>query len=102
MARAPIVCALSADDAGTRVDEWRQLLNEHVAAVERRGQLARFRLNDSDDALLAAVDLARREKACCPFFELRLVPLPETVWLEVEAPESATAVLDELVSLYHG
>lgn len=101
MARVPIACALTADDTDTRVEEWRRFLNGGVAELDRTTRSARLRLHDDDATLLAAVDLARRQKACCSFFELRLVPLPEPVWLEVEAPEEATGVLDGLVGPRH-
>lgn len=99
MARVPIACALVDDDADARVAEWRQFLGTWVVEVQRNGRSARLRLQDSDATLLAAVDLVRREKACCGFFEFRVVPLPEAVWLEVDAPEEAASVLDGLVNL---
>ena len=102
MARVPIACSLSAGSAGARVDEWRQFLNLRVVEITRSTRSARLRLEDSEDALLAATDLARREKACCSFFEFRLELRPEAVWLEVEAPGEAASILDGLVNLRHG
>lgn len=99
VAQVPIACALSADDADARVAEWRRFLGTAVAEVERTGRSAWLRLHGDDATLLAAVDLARREKACCGFFELRVVPLPQAVWLEVEALEELASVLDGLVNL---
>ncbi|MGH9295629.1 MAG: hypothetical protein ACRD0B_09885 [Acidimicrobiales bacterium] len=99
MARVPIACSLTAGDAEERVAEWRQLLERHVSEVARTDRLARLRLAEGDGPLVAATDLARREKACCPFLELRLVIYPEAVWLEVEAPDYDAAVLDGLVDL---
>jgi MerR family copper efflux transcriptional regulator len=99
MARIPIACSLTANDADTRVEEWRQFLHHRVIEVERSHRSARLRLEDGDDAVLVATGLARREKACCPFFEFRLQLLPEAVWLEVEAPDDAAAILDGLIDL---
>ena len=99
MARVPIACSLSHEDAGVRVDEWRQFVNRRVVEVARSERSARLRLEDGSDALLVATDLARREKACCPFFDFRLEILPEAIWLEVEAPLEAAAILDRLVDL---
>jgi hypothetical protein len=95
----PVACTLSADDTTARFDEWQQFLIGDVVEIARTGTVARLRLKEGDGALLGAADLARREKACCAFFEFRLVLLPEAVWLEVEAPDEATPILDELVSL---
>ncbi|MGH9099160.1 MAG: hypothetical protein ACRDV8_02895 [Acidimicrobiales bacterium] len=97
--RVPIACSLAADDTGARVQEWPHLLDTWVVEVERNGRAAHLRLEDGDDAVLFATDLARREKACCAFFELRLVILAEALWLEIEAPDYATAILDALVDL---
>jgi len=43
-----------------------------------------------------ATDLAQREKACCAFFEFRLLILASAVWLEVEIPEDAGVTLNDL------
>ena len=102
MAQVPIACSLTADDAGARVEEWRHFLNHRVVEIARGEGSARLRLEDGEDTLLVAADLARREKACCPFFEFRLVLLPEAAWLEVEAPDDAAAMLDGLVDLHRG
>jgi MerR family copper efflux transcriptional regulator len=97
--RIPIACSLAADDAGARVEEWRQFVSRRVVEIARNDGSARLRLEGGDDALLAATDLARREKACCPFFDFRLLLLADAVWLEVEAPDDAAGILDELVNL---
>ncbi|MGH9043775.1 MAG: hypothetical protein ACRDVP_02865 [Acidimicrobiales bacterium] len=99
MARIPLACSLSVHDAGTRVQEWRRFLNRDVVQVVRETRIARLRLQENDEALLCAVDLARREKRCCSFFDLRIVTLPDALWLEIEVPREAAAILDELVSL---
>jgi hypothetical protein len=99
VARVPIACSLTAGEADTRVEEWRRFVTRRVVEVARSNESVRLRLEDGNDALLLATDLARREKVCCPFFDFRLVLLPEAVWLEVEAPEEAAAVLDGLVDL---
>jgi hypothetical protein len=81
------------------MEEWRQLLNGQVLEVERIDGTARLRLRDGDAAVLTATDLARREKACCPFFDFRLALLAEATWLEIEAPAEAASILDGLVDL---
>ena len=99
MTRIPIACSLSARDGVARVQEWRAFAHDHIVDTERTSHAARLRLRDGTDAVLAATDLARREKACCPFFEFRLLLLTDAIWLEVDAPNDAKAVLDGLVSL---
>lgn len=97
----PIACSLVVDEAQTRVEEWRTFLHHHVVDVIRCDGCARLRLEAGDDALLLAADLARREKACCPFFDFHLVVLADAVWLVIEAPDEAAGVLDGLVELRH-
>jgi hypothetical protein len=95
----PIACSLTPDDANDRFEEWRQFLSERVVEIERTDDSARFRLEESDDALLIASDLARREKTCCPFFDFRLLLTPDAVWFEIEAPREAAAVVSELIRM---
>jgi hypothetical protein len=102
VARVPIACELTTQDADGRIEEWRQFLGGRVVQIVRSDRRARLRLVDGDEAMLVATDLARREKTCCPFFEFRLVPLPEATWLEVEVPAESTAILDGLVNLDQG
>lgn len=99
MARVPIACALNVDTADARVEEWRRFLDARVVEVERLETAARLRLEGCEETTLVAIDLARREKACCPFFEFRLLLLPDSIWLEIEAPDEAASVLDGLVNL---
>jgi MerR family transcriptional regulator, copper efflux regulator len=95
----PLACSLSAHDTTARVEEWRGLLNGRVVETVRAERAVRLRLQDGDDAVLVAIDLARREKACCAFFEFRLVLLPEAVWLEIDAPDEAAPILDAMISV---
>ena len=99
MVRIPIACTLSSTDAADRVAEWRTFLRGSVRRVERGPTVGRFLLADGDAVLVAAADLARREKACCGFFSFRLVPLPEGTWLEAEVPPDAARVLADFAAL---
>jgi hypothetical protein len=95
--RIPIACGLTSADATDRSNEWQRFLADHVGVIQRSETSARLRLNEGDSAVLAATDLARREKACCPFFVFRLVPLVDAVWLEIDAPAEAAAIVDQLI-----
>jgi MerR family transcriptional regulator, copper efflux regulator len=94
----PIACTLSAADKTTRGDEWRQFFVDNVEESVRSETSVRLRLKNGDDVILNAVDLARREKDCCAFFEFRLELLPDVVWLEIGVPADAAAILDALIS----
>jgi hypothetical protein len=95
--QVPIACTLDATGRDERGDEWRAFHQEVVVERDRVSpERLRLRLDPSlDDAVARAVDLARREKACCAFFEFSLEILTEATWLEVAVPESATGILDE-------
>ncbi len=98
MTQIPIACTLSSVNRTTRGDEWRQFLDSSVVEVVRSHTSARLRLIGGEDVILTAVDLARREKACCEFFEFRLELLADVVWLEVDAPVEASTLLDALTN----
>jgi hypothetical protein len=103
MVRIPIACTLVEEDRADRVEEWRAFLGSSVREVERAPTVARLRLVQGDDVLVAAADLAGRERACCAFFTFTLrIDGPETTWLEVEVPDDAVPVLDGLLALADG
>jgi hypothetical protein len=95
----PIACTLTAAEQLNRGDEWRQFLVEHVVEIDRSESSARLRLAHGDNVILIAVDLARREKACCAFFEFGLELLPDAIWLRVETPPEAATILDDLFTV---
>jgi hypothetical protein len=93
----PIACTLSATEKTARGDEWRQFLAANVAETIHTETSVRMRLIGGDDVLLTTVDLARREKDCCAFFEFRLELLPDAIWLDVSVPPDAMSLLDVFV-----
>jgi hypothetical protein len=98
--RIPIACTLTSESAVARVEEWRQFLARSTGAAEQAGALAlRVQLNGSPEALEAAVDLARREKACCAFFEFSIEVEADASWLSVTVPPDAADALADFASL---
>ncbi len=96
MTKIPIACSLAPGDAAGRVAEWSEFLRVHVVETVRTPTDARFRLLDEDATTLAAVDLARREKQCCAFFEFRLVIQADDRWLVVEILDDSGVTMDDL------
>jgi hypothetical protein len=97
--RIPIACTLTATDAESRVDEWREFLATSTTASERlSGHELRVRLAPAPDALAAAVDLAQREKACCAFFEFSIDVAADHLWLRVTVPPETSRILDDFAS----
>ena len=100
MTRIPIACTLTVDDAQDRVEEWRTFFAAHTDGVDVRSPTeAAMRLRPGDDALVAAADLAGREKACCPFFTFSIGLTEDARWLQVAVPEGAAPALSGLVGL---
>ena len=97
--RIPIACTLTSEAATDRVSEWQRFLANSTNAVERANdRRLRLRLNASAKILADAVDLARREKVCCPFFEFSIEIEEESSWLTIEVPRDATKVLADFAS----
>ena len=95
----PIACSLTADDAVARVAEWREFLAQSVVSARRDDGGLHLLLGPSDDVLVAAADLAAREKACCPFFSMSIQIEPAARTLTLDAPPDAAGVLDEFMGL---
>jgi hypothetical protein len=96
----PIACSLGPDDVTDRIDEWRRVLATAVTGVRRPDpQRLELRLDPAPEGIATTVDLARREKACCQFFDFRLEIGSEEIDLIVTVPTDASSVLDGFESL---
>jgi MerR family transcriptional regulator, copper efflux regulator len=95
----PVACSLTADDAATRMAEWRTFLHGSVVSSARDADGLDLRLVHSDDVLLAAADLAAREQACCPFFSMTIRIDAGGRTLTLGAPPDAAGVLDGFMGL---
>ena len=90
----PIACHLDANAAGAQWAEWHALLSG-MAAPERPTP-TELRVHLGDGRLEDVVDLARREKACCPFFDFTLQIDADDIVLSISVPAEATGLLDDL------
>jgi hypothetical protein len=98
--QVPVACSLSSESAAVRLEEWRQFFARLTSDAQRTGHhRLRVRLNSGSAALVAAVDLARREKACCEFFDFSIEVGVDECWLSVDVPPDAAGVLDDFASL---
>lgn len=96
----PVACTLGAGAALARLEEWRHLLAQAVANVDRAApEQLRLRLLDGADHLIPLVRLAQQEKECCPFFDFTFVVATDAVELVVGVPTEAAAVLDDFSRL---
>jgi hypothetical protein len=101
LVKVPIACSLDAEAVGDRLEEWRAAfaLVDEVRVTE---QVARLRLTGDDEALLRVVDLAEREKQCCPFFAFSIDLDGERRWLRIAVPEEAAGVLTGFIASLTG
>jgi hypothetical protein len=99
LVRIPIACTLTSTAAHDRVDEWRQFFARSVVTMEKESeQEYRFRLGASAP-VSEAVELAQREKSCCPFFDFSIHVEATACWLVVRVPAEASAVLADFSDL---
>jgi len=92
--KVPIACSLPDDAARGQVGEWHELLATSVAVDRTSPTEVSVRLRAEPSLLVAAIQLAQREKACCPFFDFTLRIEAEAFILHVNAPEDAARLLD--------
>jgi anti-sigma-K factor RskA len=95
----PIACSLDAGSLADRVDEWRALVATSVVAVEAEATAVRLVLEPSEHALLAAVELAQREKQCCPFFDVVIDIGAQQRTLSLRAPDGAEEAMASFVAM---
>ena len=89
----PIACSLDAGSMAERIGEWQALVATSVDAVVSEPTAVHLALEPSDRALLAAVNLAQREKQCCPFFDVTVDIGAEQRTLSLRVPEGAEEAL---------
>jgi hypothetical protein len=98
-----IACSLAGADAGAQVEEWHRLLAHPSLEVGRTSPtVLAIRWDGGPDQLHrldqfeAVVQLARREKACCPFFGFTFEVGVDGVTMRIEVADDAVPALDTL------
>lgn len=92
----PLACRLDAASARDQLGEWRKLLADGGTTNERLTPHELF-VHLDRSVLADVVDLAQREKACCPFFDFSLRIDADALVLRVAVPPEASVVLDRFV-----
>ena len=98
-ADTPIACSLDAGSLADRVDEWRALVATSVDAVEVEPKAVHLVLEPSELALVTAVELAQREKQCCPFFDVAIEIGAQRRTLSLRVPDGAEEAMATFVAL---
>ena len=99
VADTPTACNLDAGALAGRVEEWRALVANSVVTVEAEPTALRLVLAPSQSALVTAVDLAQREKQCCPFFDVALDIGERQRTLSFRVPEGAEEAMATFVAM---
>jgi hypothetical protein len=95
----PIACSLDAGSLADRVEEWRALVATSVVAVETEPVAVHLVLEPSEAALVAAAELAQREKQCCPFLEIAIDIGAEQRTLTIRVPDGAEEAMATFVAV---
>jgi hypothetical protein len=95
----PITCTLTPDAVVDRMAEWRVLLSTMVERIDVVPTNATLTLVGGVEALVAATDLAERERACCAFFRFSLELDGNGTRLHIEVPAGAEEILTGLLQI---
>jgi hypothetical protein len=99
----PIVCDMTtAPDTGPeRMREYQRLFAQALIGRERTAEGIRFRLRADEGIEAWVLDLAAREKACCPFFDYHVATVGDEVHWDATVVDDdiAHAILDEFYGL---
>jgi anti-sigma-K factor RskA len=98
-AGTPIACSLDVGSLAERVEEWRALVAASVVEVEAEPTAVYLVLEPSEAALVAAVELAQREKQCCPFFDVALEIGAQRRTLSLRVPQGAEEAMATFVAM---
>ncbi len=98
-ADTPIACSLDAGSLADRVEEWRALVATFVVTVDVEPTAVHLVLEPSEAALVTAVDLAQREKQCCPFFDVAIDIGAQQRSLSLRVPLGAEEAMATFVAM---
>jgi anti-sigma-K factor RskA len=95
----PIACSLDAGSLAERVERWRALVATSVVAIEAEPTAVHLVLGPSEPDLVAAVELAQREKQCCPFFDVTMHIGTDQRTLTLGVPDGAEEAMATFVAM---
>jgi hypothetical protein len=102
-AEAPLTCALSGAEQGTRKEEVDDLL-KHVQEVQELADGYALRFPGSDAWADTLLQFIRFERRCCPFFHFGLLFEPQQgpLWLHLRGQEGVKAIIAEMLNVQRG
>jgi hypothetical protein len=98
----PIVCTLSPNETGPRLEEFDTLFANHLRELTRPSpRKALFVFQHADEIEEATRGLFAREHECCGFFDFVVQRQGAELIVRAEVPVGAEASLDELAAIAH-
>jgi hypothetical protein len=98
----PIACSLSAAEQPVRLAQMAELGRDALVDVNLIARHATLRFAAGAGVRERVESFAVAESACCAFLAMQVSDEPDTVVLDVSAPEDAELVLRELVDAFRG
>jgi hypothetical protein len=98
----PVACTLSGTPGvfAERMAEYRRLFGQHLAGRSRTGAGITFRFRADPGVEDWVRDLARREKACCGFFDFTVTAGAGEVWWDASVTADDEAARQALAGFY--
>jgi len=98
--KIPIACSLDQATARAQIDEWRSVLGAMASDVEWvQATTLRVKLRSDAGSVAELLELARREAACCTFFNFALEIDAGSLTFAVSVPPDAVPVLQDFAKL---
>jgi hypothetical protein len=101
-AELPIACSLSAIEMPARLAQIAELGRDSLVDVKVSRTHATLRFAAGASVRERVTSFVAAESACCAFLAMEVSDEPETVVLDITAPEDAELVLTELVDAFRG
>lgn len=96
----PIACSLSASELPARLAEMSAIGRDSLLGAKASGRHARLRFDGGPDTRDRLAAIVAAESQCCAFLTMRLTEAPGSITLEIQGPEGAEPVVDELVQAF--
>jgi hypothetical protein len=98
----PIACSLSATELPARLAQMAELGRDALVDVKLSGTRATLRFAAGTGVRDRVTSIVAAESACCAFLAMRVSDEPDTVVLDISAPDDAEPVLHELIDAFRG
>jgi hypothetical protein len=96
----PIACSLSATELPERLAEMAALGGDALVDTRTKALHAELRFAAGEGVRERVEAIVAAESTCCSFLTMSVSDKPDLVVLNIDAPEGAGVVLDEMVAAF--